>query len=132
MSRAAGTNVDTSLEILEVLINTATAAKDQALEKARSASPFCPRPMQDAGAKKEIVCSDCLDGNLTASLHPKPTPAAQRLLAILESVAAAGKAVDEEMGWLNENGEPIGYYARYAVAYQKLQRDLEGNREQNA
>ncbi|MGC4043746.1 MAG: hypothetical protein QM758_08060 [Armatimonas sp.] len=151
MSHPVTTKSNATLEMLDALASAANAAQDQALQMARTATEIHRdaehhevvetlatqlqgmaidiqlrlQMIQDAavklGAKRPINSYDAP----VATLRPGNTPAARRLLDALASVTLAAQALDEEMGWLNEDGKPNGYYERYTMAHLLLQTELE-------
>ncbi|MGC4043172.1 MAG: hypothetical protein QM758_05165 [Armatimonas sp.] len=140
-----------SQEVLDSLVSTADAAQEQAQYMAQTATQL----YLDANHFEVVetlatqLQSDAIDIQLrldmiqdaavtlgatrlaplrdtpAISLRPQNTPAARQLLEGLANVAELARRVDEEMGWLDDQGRPNGYYERYAIAHLLLRTTLE-------
>ncbi|MES2462251.1 MAG: hypothetical protein V4671_16820 [Armatimonadota bacterium] len=58
-------------------------------------------------------------------LHMLSTDAGRTLLAALETATKAAEAVDRERGWVDEDGEPIGYAETLQMIALKVRQDVE-------
>ncbi|MGC4044764.1 MAG: hypothetical protein QM758_13305 [Armatimonas sp.] len=142
-----------ALEVLNALASAASAAQDQAYQIARVAVDIHREPerfevvetlanqlqsdaidiqlrlqmIQDAavnlGAERPIRTY----GSSIVDLRLKDTPATRHLLKVLSHLTEAARAVDEEMGWIDEKGRPIGYYERYAIGHLLLRSTIDEN-----
>lgn len=81
--------------------------------------------IQDAAVRLGAKRTPYLKDTPAEGLRPSNTPAARQLLADLARVVTSARALDEEMGWLDEEGRPNGYYERYAIAHMLFKMDLE-------
>jgi hypothetical protein len=61
-------------------------------------------------------------------LHLLDTPATRRLVAVLELAAQAGAAVDKERGWIDGDGDPVGYGETFAGMLTALRVEVSGPR----
>jgi hypothetical protein len=59
-------------------------------------------------------------------LHLLSTDAGRNLLAALETAAKAAEAVDRERGWIDEDGDPIGYAEPLQMIAIKVRGEING------
>jgi hypothetical protein len=105
---------------LDLMAGREAVAQTRTRQAATHAAQVCGL-LDSLGARKPVGVPD-----FEVPIDKLDTPATRALLDALEVAAVASRAVDEERGWVDEDGKPCGFYERFSAEHLLLKREIFG------